>query len=205
MFLRSILLCVLAMILGGCASVDREQMRTEAKNLMDSRVSRLKSDPLLLNMSTKLWFGPTRQMPLEYFDNKSIVVDSEKVAVNRLHEWNLIFANETQEFIVKYNLPYLDLLSLSRAAHATLVADLYLGKITYGDFSRRTHELSITFDRAMLNRDAEMARQAKVDQSIALQNLGNYLNQQQLINAMNQPARIAPFSCNKMGSTINCW
>lgn len=108
MFFRSIILSLCALFLGGCASVDREQMRTEARNLMDSRVARLKSDPLLFAMSSKLWFGPVRQMPLEYFDNKSIVLDSEKPAVNRLHEWNVIFANETQDFIVKYNLPYSD-------------------------------------------------------------------------------------------------
>ena len=67
-----------------------------------------------------------------------------------------------------------------------------MGKLTYGEYALRAKQVGDKAKEALLARDNQvMAQQARM--------FNQYLLNQQLINTMNQPAQIRPFTCTRAG------
>jgi hypothetical protein len=97
------------------------------------------------------------------------------------------------------------LLNLATAATSSLIVDLYIGKITYGEFAVKRRDLVNYYDAALMERGRQITAAEKTQRDAAFSGLQNYLLNQNLVNTLNQPNRISPFTCNRMGTMVNCW
>jgi hypothetical protein len=202
----SILVFAVSFALVGCETTQSsvQTVRQDTQAYLQSVAARLKSDSVLSKISGKIWLESVEKTPLTYYSNNDRVSDDEKQAIQRLAELQNIFDSERQEIIKKHNLPVLDLNNLASAALSSLLIDLYLGKITYGEFAIKRRDISNNFDAAILERDKQIAATQRVQKDVAYNNLQNYLMNQNLVNSLNQPARISPFTCNRFGSMVSC-
>jgi len=99
---------------------------------------------------------------------------------------------------------------MSRAAAFSNLADLYTGKISYGQFNRQRQDLATRYVQTSRERAQEIQRQQTQGAepqaaSVAIAGLQNYLIGQQLINMQGQSARIAPFTCTRLGNLTDCY
>lgn len=259
-------LCTIAVCVWACIAAlpvargqDPNQIDLERKKKIaaeSDRVRTLMNDPRLDVIRNKISFGGAADATLPMMALQSRPSANEQPAIELWQNlrrdsrtrFNAIYRQYTPEVI-----PFVD---SEAAAVFSLVADLYTGKLTYGDFNRqrldvhnRTREAAreyyadirkqrqanaerqqaanqqqqlryeqevrrqqVTSQQA---RDAEIARQQQVAQQIqaqrnferamALAKLQTYLQQMRLINQQYQPARIAPFSCTRIGNMVDCY
>lgn len=197
----------IAFTIFGCANaqVSQQVLQQETQNFLRSMYYRLQIDGEVSKLSTKIWLDDIKKTPLPYYANSEKVSSEEKPAIERLNQLNTIFNEERSALISKYNLPIVDLLSLSAAASSSLIVDLYVGKLTYGEYAIKKRDLSNNFDSALLERGRQVTAAEKVQRDAAFNGLQNYLINQNLINTLNQPARISPFTCSRLGTMVNCW
>jgi hypothetical protein len=202
----SILIFAVSFVLVGCETTQSsvQMVRQDTQVYLQSVTARLKSDSVLSKISGKIWLESVEKTPLTFYSNNERVSDDEKQAIQRLAELQNIFDGERQEIIKKHNLPVLDLNNLASAALSSLLIDLYLGKITYGEFAIKRRDISNNFDAAILERDKQIAATQRIQKDVAYNNLQNYLMNQNLVNSLNQPARISPFTCNRFGTMVSC-
>ena len=202
----SILIFAVSFVLVGCETTQSsvQMVRQDTQVYLQSVTARLKSDSVLSKISGKIWLESVEKTPLSFYSNNERVSDDEKQAIQRLAELQNIFDSERQEIIKKHNLPVLDLNNLASAALSSLLIDLYLGKITYGEFAIKRRDISNNFDAAILERDKQIAATQRIQKDVAYNNLQNYLMNQNLVNSLNQPARISPFTCNRFGTMVSC-
>ena len=191
----------------GCASpqITQQALQQETQAFLRSTYSRMQTDSELMKVSGKIWLDDMKKTPLSYYSNTEKVSNEDKPAIERLNQFKVIFDNERNELVRKYNLPVTDILNLATAATSSLIVDLYVGKITYGEFASKRREVSNSFDAAIIERGRQLTAAEKLERDAAFSGLQNYLLNQNLVNTLNQPARISPFTCNRMGTMVNCW
>lgn len=179
----------------GCATAQPSQQsfELEAKNLAQSILLRMENDNELQIVSKKIWLGDTKNTPLSFYSIDEKVSSEEKRAIQQFEKLRSINFTEIESLIKKYNYPVLDLINLSNAANSSLVVDLYLGKVTYGQFAIKRKELWDFYNAAIIERSRQVAATQQVQRDAAFIGLQNYLVNQNLINSFNQPARINPF------------
>jgi hypothetical protein len=204
--LKSFLVIATSLLLG-CANAQNTQqaIQQEAQAFLRSTYIRMQSDTELMKVSRKIWLDDIKKTPLAYYSNAEKVSEDDKPAIERLNQLKTIFNEETEQLIRKYNLPVLDLLNLATAATSSLIVDLYIGKISYGEFAIKRRDLVNYYDAALMERGRQIAATEKMQRDAAFSGLQNYLLNQNLVNTLNQPARISPFTCNRMGTMVNCW
>ena len=204
--LKPIFVLVTSLLLGSAsAQVSQQALQQEAQTLLRSTYSRMQSDSELIKVNKKIWLDDIKKTPLAYYSNAEKVSEEDKPAIERLNQLKTIFDGETEQLIRKYNLPILDLLNLASAATSSLIVDLYIGKITYGEFAVKRRELVNYYDAALIERGRQISAAEKMQRDAAFSGLQNYLLNQNLVNTLNQSARISPFTCNRMGTMVNCW
>lgn len=202
------LLAILSLVLlsqSANAQVSQQAVQQEAQAFLRSTYTRMQSDSELIKVSKKIWLDDIKKTPLAYYSNTEKVSEEDKPAIERFNQLKTIFNEETEQLIRKYNLPVLDLLNLATAATSSLIVDLYIGKITYGEFAVRRRELVNYYDAALIERGRQITAAEKTQRDAAFSGLQNYLLSQNLVNTLNQPTRISPFTCNRMGTMVNCW
>jgi hypothetical protein len=187
------------------AQASQQAIQQEAQAFLRSTYTRMQSDSELMKVSRKIWLDDIKKTPLSYYSNAEKVSEEDKPAIERLNQLKTIFNEETEQLIRKYNLPVLDLLSLATAATSSLIVDLYIGKITYGEFAVKRRDLVNYYDAALIERGRQITAAEKTQRDAAFSGLQNYLLNQNLVNSLNQPTRISPFTCNRMGTMVNCW
>jgi hypothetical protein len=204
--LKSFLVIAISLLIG-CANaqVSQQALQQEVQTFLRSTYARMQSDSELMKVSKKIWLDDIKKTPLAYYSNAEKVSDEDKPAIERLNQLKTIFNEETEQLIRKYNLPVLDLLNLSTAATSSLIVDLYIGKISYGEFAVKRRELVNYYDAALIERGRQITAAENKQRDAAFNGLQNYLLNQNLVNTLNQPARISPFTCNRMGTMVNCW
>jgi len=204
--LKSLLVLVTSILIG-CANaqVSQQALQQEVQTFLRSTYLRMQSDSELMKVSKKIWLDDIKKTPLAYYSNSEKVSDEDKPAIERLNQLKTIFNDETEQLIRKYNLPVLDLLNLSTAATSSLIVDLYIGKISYGEFAVKRRELVNYYDAALIERGRQITAAENKQRDAAFNGLQNYLLNQNLVNTLNQPTRISPFTCNRMGTMVNCW
>jgi hypothetical protein len=203
---KSFLIIATSLLLG-CANpqITQQALQQETQAFLRSTYSRMQSDSELMKVSGKIWLDEMKKTPLSYYSNTEKVSNEDKPAIERLNQLKIIFDNERNELVRKYNLPVADILNLATAATSSLIVDLYVGKITYGEFASKNREVSNNFDAAIIERGRQLTAAEKLERDAAFSGLQNYLLNQNLVNTLNQPARISPFTCNRMGTMVNCW
>jgi hypothetical protein len=204
--LKSFLVIAISLLIG-CANaqVSQQALQQEVQTFLRSTYARMQSDSELMKVSKKIWLDDIKKTPLAYYSNAEKVSDEDKPAIERLNQLKTIFNEETEQLIRKYNLPVLDLLNLSTAATSSLIVDLYIGKISYGEFAVKRRELVNYYDAALIERGRQITAAENKQRDAAFSGLQNYLLNQNLVNTLNQPTRISPFTCNRMGTMVNCW
>jgi hypothetical protein len=180
-------------------------LQQEVQTFLRSTYARMQSDSELMKVSKKIWLDDIKKTPLSFYSSSEKVSDEDKPAIERLNQLKIIFDQETEQLIRKYNLPILDLLNLASAATSSLIVDLYIGKLTYGEFAIKRRELVNYYDAALIERGRQITATEKMQRDAAFNSLQNYLLNQNLVTTLNQPARISPFTCNRMGTMVSCW
>ncbi len=204
--LKSIFAIFTSLFLGNASGqISQQALQLEVQNLTRSFYTRMQNDGELRKISEKIWLDDVKTMPLRYYSNAEAVNDEEKTAIERLNQLTIIFNEEREGLIRKYNLPVSDLVNLANAAVSSLIVDLYVKKITYGEYAIKRREISNNFDAAIIERGRQLTAAENQKRDAAFNRLQNFLLNQNLVNTLNQPARISPFTCTRMGTMVNCW
>jgi hypothetical protein len=201
---RTLIIIIASLILVGC--VNDFAANEEAKMNRQKYIQSLTNDKTLDPIRDKIYFGALSETPFSYFVNKSFVKDSERKALENFQSINAVFTSEGRNHFQK-NSPHLyELYNYLTVARFTIFTDLYNGKISYGEYAVKNKEVLANYDKAREQRQLEIQRYNAQIVSEAVNSFVTQLNNQQLINTLNNsPARIAPFTCQNYGRTINCW
>lgn len=217
------LIAVLAIVaLAGCANTGRNNVQADSKAEYDALGLKLQSalkTPALGPIADKVYLGlNVKETPLNLLTLEARpTTEAEKQAISTWH--NIRYGDFWKEFDalnVRYYPWIRPFWDLNRTANSTLMAQLYTGEITYADFNRKRMQLAVDTQVAIERRGQEVQQQqaqaAYADaqlrmqaSSLAMQNYSNLLRQQNLLNQQMQPARIAPFTCQRYGNTTNCF
>ena len=181
-----------------------QDIRQGLQSFHQKKAQTLKNDMDVQKLKDKIWLDNLNTTPLSYYSNNTYALDHEKKSIERFAELEQVFAQERNSLILKSKMPLEDLVNMANAASYSLIIDLYNEKITYGQFATKRREIGINFDNALAERDRRDAEDQRARNDIASRNLQNYLINQNLINSLNQPARIVPFTCNRFGSMVTC-
>jgi hypothetical protein len=106
-------LVIATSLLLGCASpqITQQALQQETQTFLRSTYSRMQSDSELMKVSGKIWLDDMKKTPLSYYSNTEKVSNEDKPAIERLNQLKVIFDNERNELVRKYNLPVTDMLA----------------------------------------------------------------------------------------------
>ena len=184
-------LCFIAWaMMSGCAAMLVNDLKEQEKTYW----APLLDDPDLVALNKKVWLkiDGLKERPLRYYEIHQYPTTTEKQALKKLYGYNLGWQEIFQKTLSKYSRAYNDIVSANFAAANNLRIELIMGKLTYGEYALNMKHVNDKAKEALLARDNQvMAQQAVL--------FNQYLLNQQLINAMNQPAQVRPFTCTRAG------
>ncbi len=204
----------------GCVS-QQQQPRVNPNDelalLLDRAVEAQKA-PALDPIRDKVYLGrAVQETPLGLLALSSRPTEEEKKAIEA---WDGVRRGEAFRELEAWRGKYMPwnrpVSQMTQAAMTTLMAQLYAGELTYGEFNRKRMNLAAEAAATASKRTQEVmaiARQSKYqedaamyqDVSLGLQAYSTMLQTQNLINQQNQPVRIAPFTCRQSGPAVNCF
>ena len=190
-FSKILLGCITLVMVSGCAALLVNDLDEQEKNYWTP----LLNDPAMIALNEKFWLGflaPGSERPLRYYQINQYPTSAEKKALKAFYGYSLGWQEIYQKTVNKYSRAYNDILSAAFAAGNNLKIELIMGKLTYGEYAFDSKQVSDKAKEALLARDNQvMAQQAVI--------FNQYLLNQQLINTMNQPAQVRPFTCTRAG------
>jgi hypothetical protein len=227
--MRLVAICCLLVALTSCtatpqrAQQDPQARRAQAQAEMNAIADRwlaAQRAPSIDPIRDKVYLGrDVRQtpLPLQVLDSKPKA--EEKKALEAWHEITAASRPELEGWARKYTPWGMPILALQRAASYSLLAKLYAGEITYGEFNRQRMQIVTSSVAAMRQREDEVRRnlqqqayaqqaldiQRSIASSAALRAYSDLLVQQQLLNQQFQPVQVAPFNCTRFGNTASCF
>ena len=162
----------------------------------------LLENPELDVLDGKFWRGTpgtsNEERPLYFYEIKEYPTKPEKRALKLYYGYRKGWTDIAKNTLNKYSRAYNDIVNAGVSAGENNLLELILGKVTYGEYAFRSKTVTDKMKEALAARDQQvMAQQAAA--------FSSYLYNQQLINAVNQPRTITPFSCRKVGHTYHCF
>jgi len=197
--------CFVLATLTGCVTPPPQTAESEVTAAIDALKSALDSDRRLDPIRDKVSLGDARRASSSMLSLTSHPTEEERQA---LQEWHEVLKAHRPDITKKaqrafpWAVPVYDLLW---ASGLSLLAELYSGKISYAEYNHRKLAMVTRGLKALDQRASEVQRDRPQGSSAALASFRNYLLEQQLINQEMQPARLAPFTCTRMGNTTNCF
>lgn len=169
----------------------------------------------------KVYMGDdVRQTPLSILSLQTTPTDAEKKALDARQQYLSTVYAPREESLYKEYAPFaLPIRQMDRAASLSLLVELYVGNISYGEYARKRIELATNTFPAMHRREEEVRTmavqqaqaQAELDvqrviaSSQAMRAFQNYLIGQQLINQQLRRTLNAPFTCIRNGNVTHCY
>ena len=196
---KILLVLTAAIFLSGCAGIMlRNDLRQQDVDYWTPLLKKRELDVL----DGKVFFGTpgvfNEETPLYFYEINEYPTGSEKRALKLLYGYNKGWAEIYKTTINKYSRAYNDIVNAGVSARENNSLELILGKATYGEYALQLKRITDKMDEALSARDQQvMAQQAAA--------FSSYLYNQQLINTLNQPRTITPFSCRKVGYTYHCF
>lgn len=225
----AIFLFVATALLVGCATPHQRYLaaqqtqaaaaRQAALNVRHEFERTIAADKRLDPIRDKVSLVDARDASLQMLSLKATPTAQEKRAIEAWYddskaEWPVAMG------VVQRFWPWaVPIYEAERSAGLTLLAELYGGKLTYGEFNTRHLALNSKALQAVQARGAEIQREqlraAQINAQVAAQqsmaasaafsSFENYLIGQQLVNQQLQPTRITPFTCTQYGNRTNCY
>jgi hypothetical protein len=198
--MKKLLLALIATIaLTGCAG---QMLRNDLTQQHLEYWTPLLSNPDLDVLDGKIWFGTpgvfSEERPLHFYENNKYPTEPEKKALRITYGYTKGWMDIFKNTVSRYSRAYNDIVNAGFSAVENNKIELIMGKVTYGEYALRAKTISDKWDESVAVRDKQLMTQ----QAAAF---STFLYNQQLINAVNQPRTIAPFSCRKVGHTYHCF
>ena len=114
----------------------------EFKLWNNERITQADADPALFPLRGKVWLGSIDTTPISYFSNASRPTAREKQAIKKLYERRSGDRQWLLDWARKLNLPYEGMIISLTTAKQSLLIDLYDGRLTYGQHTRMSREVS---------------------------------------------------------------
>lgn len=216
--MRLFLVSVLAIaLLSGCATPQQRAAEAQqaVKNVIEEMKLATDSDRALDPIRNKIPLNDPRDASLSMLALTAFPTEPEKQAIDA---WQTLIRTQRPRAmaVIQHYYPWaVPIFNMGHSASLSLAADLYAGKLSYGDFNKKHLALENRLEQALQQREgevrqqqmqaAQVAAQQSLAMSAALANYQTYLSNQQLINQRMQPTRIAPFTCTRFGNTTNCY
>ena len=182
---------VVLVFVSGCAAM----MVSDLKGKETEYWTPLLNDPDLISINEKFWIGhlaSEKERPLRYYEINQYPTNKEQQALKKFYGYELGWQEILKGTVSNYSNAYNDIVCAAFSAGNNLKIELIMGKMTYGEYALAQKKVGDKAKEALHARDNQvMAQQAAM--------FNRYLLNQQLINTMNQPAQIRPFTCTRAG------
>ena len=153
------------------------------------------ADPEISLIQKKVWIGylaAEKERPIRYYENNQYPTEEEKRILKKLYGFELGWQEIGKSITKTYAPAYQDITYSAWAAINNLLIELIMGRHTFGEYAMANKIIVDKATGALHSRDNQvMAQQAVM--------FNQYLLNQQLINTMNQPAQVRPFTCTRAG------
>jgi hypothetical protein len=186
------LMCLMIWItFSGCATIIENEVAKRKSEYWPP----LLNDPDIVLIQEKVWlnlFVAEKERPLRYYEIEQYPTNEEKRILKKLYGFELGWQEIGKSIIKTYAPAYQDIMYSGWSARNNLRLELIMGKRTFGEYAMADKMVKDKAIEALHARDNQvMAQQAAM--------FNRYLLNQQLINTMNQPAQIRPFTCTRAG------
>lgn len=196
---------LLVLAISGCAN--QAQMAADRPpNPMVGCVQLVASREDLAPIANKVQLGDVRGQPFALLTLTDSATDGDKPLIAAWVDARQECTRQGQLWLQQYAPPYTALLNYSSSGFLALTADLYAGKITYGDYAKA---------RAKLNADIQREA-AAIDQRLREQQAAadEQRKNRAMMYLLNQPAYrpVQPYqvpmptttNCYRFGNQVNC-
>ena len=190
-YIKLALCGVIWVMVSGCATI----ISNEAAKRKSEYWPPLLADPDIILIQKKVWVGylaAEKKQPIRYYENNQYPTEEEKRILRKLYGFELGWQEIGKSVTKTYAPAYQDIMYSGWAAMNNLLIELIMGRHTFGEYAMAKKIIVDKATEALHARDNQrMAQQAAI--------FNQYLLNQQLINTMNQPAQVRPFTCTRAG------
>ena len=188
---------------------------SQVKQQVERHQASLLTDPELSVLKSKVWFKVDKDIPTAYLFLDGKPEESEKPAIRRFYELQQKQVNFELDALRRNNeLEYYSIASSGYAQYMDGLMNLYLGKMTYGEFNRLTKSVDELMTTGVLQKRARddaafSASMQQLGQSYTAP-LESYLEQSQ--RNLGVPARGLwqvhqngrTYQCSQFGTQVMC-
>ncbi len=189
--LKIVLCCIAWTMMTGCATIISNEVAKRKSEYWPP----LLADPDIILIQKKVWLpylAAEDERPLRYYENNQYPTEEEKRILRKLYGFELGWQEIGNSVTKTYAPAYQDIMHSGWAAMNNLLIELIMGRHTFGEYAMAKKIIVDKATEALHARDNQrMAQQAVL--------FNQYLLNQNLINAMNQPAQVRPFTCTRAG------
>lgn len=186
--MRALIVTLVAMATVGCATqADRQRETTAQINRVwdkaDKCLAKIKTNQDLQILNGKVEFGRASQQTLAHYTNTSTPTEEEKTAFLKYSDLRKKCRDQAVQETrgIGVSESYIRILDDAESKTQDLMASLYSGKITYGEYAKERKEIASQISSSSNELAEQGAREQQYrDQMASQQALQNFQNQQQL-------------------------
>ena len=199
---------ILSLALAGCAGRPSETSQAEAYNRAAQRLSGAMDQAIDGNRAFdpirgKVGLKGVNSITFEMLANTNKPTETERAAILEYAKLRDTHVKQARALEAQYEDPYTRINEAQSRTITALLADLYNGSLSYGEFAKKRQEIAAVSDEARERILSALAADADREEQAYLNRLNSYLLRQPT-QPLQQPAPRLRTTCTRIGNTVFC-